>query len=41
MKWTALFAWLISRTFSAKEQCFPLTTNQPGFSAKRWKHAKE
>ena len=26
---SALFAWLISRTFSANEQYFPLTTNQP------------
>jgi len=25
----ALFAWLISRTFSANEQYFSLTTNQP------------
>jgi hypothetical protein len=25
----ALFACLMSRTFSANEQCFPLTTNQP------------
>ena len=25
----AMFAWLISRTFSANEQYFSLTTNQP------------
>jgi hypothetical protein len=28
MQGNTLFAWLISRTFSANEQCFSLTTNQ-------------
>ena len=29
LRWVSLFAWLISRTFSANEQYFSLTTNQP------------